>query len=363
MLFRAGRRHQELQDKTPQGTRPPGRKSLKILAAIAATAGLVGATPAMAGGKPGSGNASAAAAGSAATSTTAAAAALATPLELSAVRYIEFRGDVAAVEISEMSGPSVMRDIHHRLASHDPSTLSSGWVAYAALVAADTPEFAASIQERIATPEQKEAFLEQMRLDPRSLRNLSGADEALDAVMQMAASDASKINEVGQIYMDRGYSMQNVGWAKQKLSEGMSRVYAAREFASTRQPTMTTALPASLEAGVQRPGLSDTVEEWQASWAAVEAVPAINPRATPIMDRVLVLAARYSVGGLNERMVEVYAKSDQSRRCLNMAKLMFDQCMAATRTAYEEAFCIGKHGLNDVSGCVGWVAGAGDTSR
>ncbi|MEZ5929016.1 MAG: hypothetical protein R3C55_11145 [Parvularculaceae bacterium] len=38
-----------------------------------------------------------------------------------------------------------------------------------------------------------------------------------------------------------------------------------------------------------------------------------------------------------------------------MATLTLRQCIAATRTPYEEAFCLGEHALIDTASCVGWV--------
>lgn len=291
------------------------------------------------------------------------AAAMATPLEASATKYIEFRNDLSVIDTTVVDNPQAMRNAHLRLASHDPGLLSSGWVAYAALVAADTPAFVESIQRSIAKPKDKEAFLTRLRMDPRSVRELPGAQEAIDAVMAITAKDATKINAIGETFIDRAYSMQNVGWAKRKLPEGMSRVYEARDYASSRERMETPLLPATVAAGAIVPTLGATEPPWQPLWSDAEAEPQVNPRATPIIDRILVLAARYSVGDLNQPVVDGYAKSDQSRRCLNMAMLNFDQCMAATRTAYEEAFCIGEHGLNDVSSCLGWVAGAGDSDE
>ena len=62
---------------------------------------------------------------------------------------------------------------------------------------------------------------------------------------------------------------------------------------------------------------------------------------------------------LTKQRVDAYAKAKKSDRCFVNAKLNLDQCIAATRTPYEEAFCLGEHALNDVSRCVGWVANAG----
>jgi len=80
------------------------------------------------------------------------------------------------------------------------------------------------------------------------------------------------------------------------------------------------------------------------------------------MDRVLNLAARYAVGGLNPKIVSVYARNDRADQCLSMAALTLRQCIAATRTSYEEAFCLGEHGLNDIATCTGWIIGADGAS-
>ena len=280
-----------------------------------------------------------------------------TPLEERAANYIEFRNDVQMLEATPIDSNYVTRDAHNRLASHDPTMLSSGWVAYAALVAADTPAFAQSIQDRIANEKGRAAFLSELRSNPRSVRNLGGSQAAIDAVMMMAAKDATKIHNVGDMYISNAYSLQNKSWAKKKINDGTSRVYEAQDYSNSRARMATPLLPASVSSGVKTPGLGSTDQAWQASWSSVSAAPNASPRATPIMDRVLVLAARYAVGDLTGPIVNGYAKNDTSRRCLHTAKLNLDQCIAATRTSYEEAFCLGEHGLKDVSGCIGWVAG------
>lgn len=283
-----------------------------------------------------------------------------TPLEQRASSYVEFRNDIQLIEATPVDSAYVTRDAHNRLASHDSDMLSSGWVAYAALVAADTPAFASSIEALMATEESKATFLNDLRSNPRSVRALSGAQSAIDAVMMMAAQDASKVNSLGESYIASAYAIQNKGWAKKKISnDGTSRVYTAQDYANSRSRMAPPLLPASVSGGVRTPGLAGTESYWQPAWARNSASPYPSPRATPIMDRVLVLAARYAVGDLNEPVVNAYAKNDKSRRCLATAKLNFDQCIAATRSAYEESFCIGKHGLNEVSGCLGWIASAG----
>ena len=108
------------------------------------------------------------------------------------------------------------------------------------------------------------------------------------------------------------------------------------------------------------PSLASAEGPWDADWG--ENAPLGRMRETNaqlIMDRVLNLAVRYSTGAINTKYVNAYARNDKSSRCLTMAKLTLNQCIAATRTPYEEAFCLGEHALNDIADCVGWIGGAG----
>ena len=60
-------------------------------------------------------------------------------LESKAARYVHLRADIADIEAITMSSATKMRDAHNRLGSYDPANLGGAWMAYAALVAADTP--------------------------------------------------------------------------------------------------------------------------------------------------------------------------------------------------------------------------------
>jgi len=46
----------------------------------------------------------------------------------------------------------------------------------------------------------------------------------------------------------------------------------------------------------------------------------------------------------------------RSRDCFEMAQLQLYQCMSAARFRYENAFCLGQHGLRDIGTCIGAVA-------
>jgi hypothetical protein len=285
-----------------------------------------------------------------------------TALERRAADYVRFREDVAAVEATPFESAKTTREAHKRLSAHNSKSLSAGWVAYAALVAADTPEFAKALNKEMDRKKGAKAFLAELAQDPTYARKLKGADAAIQRVLEMTADDAGRFMALGEAFKQQAYAMQKTKWGKERIAAASERLTEAESFARSRPDPERPALSAATEGGVTSPMLASAEGAWSPDWGSKgRAAGNAEPNAQVILDRVLNLAARYAVGGMNEKIVEVYAKNDRADNCLSMASLTLRQCIAATRAPYEEAFCIGEHGLNDVASCMGWVAGAGSS--
>ncbi len=291
-------------------------------------------------------------------------------LERQAATYIRFREDVAAIEAMPFTNADVTREAHRRLAAHDAADLSSGWVAYAALVAADQPGFAEALEEELKKrPNRRkgelggvDGLMSKVAQDPAYLRNLPGADEAVRAVLAMTVQDGARITELGEAYKTQAYAMQKTAWGKAKISPSQKRLDEAATYGRSRGAPAAPVFVRAENNGVLAPALASARGEWAADWGAgADEGKMTEKNAEVVIDRILNLAARYSTNKLNPKIVEVYAQNTKSERCLSMAKLTLDQCIAATRTPYEEAFCLGEHGLKDVATCTGWVAGAGSS--
>ncbi len=289
-------------------------------------------------------------------------------LEREAANYIRFREDVAAIEAMPFTNAEVTREAHRRLAAHNADKLSSGWVAYAALVVADQPAFAEAIEEEIKKKPNRrkgelggvQGLMSQAAQDPDYLRNLPGADEAVRAVLAMTVQDGARITELGEAFKTQAYAMQKTSWGKAKISPSQTRITEAASYGAKRGAPPAPHFAYALDNGVLAPSLANAQENWAADWGAGAGEGKMTEKnAEVIVDRILVLAARYSTDSLNPKIVQAYATNTKSERCLSMAKLTLDQCIAATRTPYEEAFCLGEHGLKDVAVCTGWVAGTG----
>lgn len=287
-----------------------------------------------------------------------------TALERAAADYVRFREDVAVVEATPFTSAESTREAHRRLAAHKAEALSSGWVAYAALVAADTPAFRKSLEEAISGKKKgrnkltgTDAFIAELAADPAYPRRLQGANDAIARVLAMTAQDANRFASLGEAYKEQGYAMQKTKWGVAKIPASAARLSDADGYLRSRPAAQAPSLAAVTEKGVTAPTLASTEGPWSSDWGKGGASGRMSePNAEVVMNRVLNLAARYAVSGVNEKTVSVYARNDKSNNCLSFAQLTLRQCIAATRAPYEEAFCLGEHALNDVSDCIGWVA-------
>jgi hypothetical protein len=288
-----------------------------------------------------------------------------TALERAAADYIRFREDIAAIEATPFNSAETTREAHRRLATHSSDALSSGWVAYAALVAADTPAFRKSLEEAVSSKKKgknklsgADAFFAELAADPSYPRRLDGASEAVSRVLAMTVQDTARFSTLGEAFKAQAYAMQKTKWGVAKIPASSARISDADSYGRSRATAKTPAFASVTDKGVTSPSLASVEGAWGPDWGkAVGSGRMSEPNAEVIMNRVMNLAARYAVSGVNQKTVAVYAKNDKSNQCLSFAQLTLRQCIAATRAPYEEAFCLGEHALNDVSGCIGWVAG------
>ena len=307
------------------------------------------------------------------------------PLEMRALDYIRFRQDVAHIESMTFDNAQVTRDAHLRLSTHDSRALTAGFMAYAALIAADTPEFAESLKaelrgENDVEDEKKKkkkrrkkkkdgmdetelaaaraAFLAKLSADPRYPRSLPGAQQAIDNVLAVIRRDNLRVSSLGENFKSKAYSMQKTRWGKARLATPSVRIREAEDYGYTRPGIALPTFSSITEQGIAQPGITSmSSSTWTHEWGYPSSITGRRARGSDaIFDRILNLASRYSVGAVNDRVVGSYAKNNKSEQCLSMSRLTLNQCIAATRTPYEEAFCLGEHALNDVASCVGWVA-------
>ena len=103
---------------------------------------------------------------------------------------------------------------------------------------------------------------------------------------------------------------------------------------------------------------------WDAFRAAP--VPAVQQIAAPayvirantdrlgVANRMTTLAALYVIGATQDPAAQAdrLLTEDSTRNCLELAQVQFYQCLSAAHFRYENAFCLGEHGLKDMGACI-----------
>jgi len=237
--------------------------------------------------------------------------------------YRVYRRDIDVLrDMTFVSGDEVQGAID-LIMGYEAANLTRGWFAHQALVASRAPGFMDTVRTEAAERGQA-AFFASAQRDSRYLWRLSSNTAAINFVFDGLYQDAREARAVGQILNDRAFAY-------------MDGIYG-------------TSLPAgTVENASELLGTEEYVGDRSYD---------VPYRAQNVMQRVLEIAARLSLdssGGQSLNAEGLLYEDRQTNQCLRWARLNLAQCVAAARTTAEEAYCTGKHGLDDISDCWGWM--------
>ncbi len=117
---------------------------------------------------------------------TAPAAPLDDPVLDAASAYLAFQTDATAIGQSKLASADDLERALTLGARHNPDTLTRGWVAYGAVIAAQSPAFAAGVRS-VSTRYGRAAVLQALNRDPSYPARRRGYDEAVGILL--AADD------------------------------------------------------------------------------------------------------------------------------------------------------------------------------
>jgi len=238
--------------------------------------------------------------------------------------YRDYRRDIDELSRMSFTSRDEVQDAYHLIMDYDASELTRGWFAHQALVASRAPGFMDMVRLTAQQRGQADFFADAQR-DSSYLWALSSNTAAINFVLDGLYQDAREARAVGQVLSDRAYAY-------------MDQRYGSR-------------LPAGAVANATELLGDDTTEQGERAYE-------VPYRAQQVMQRVLELAARLSLdrsGGQSVSAAGLLMDDYQTNQCLRWARLNLAQCMAAARTPAEEAYCTGKHGVDDISNCWGWI--------
>ncbi len=291
----------------------------------------------------------------------------------SAATYATYHADVSDIRSRPYSSADDIATSLTNLGGHNPGKLSSGWIAYSALIASQDPGFRASVRD-IEGFYGRDTLMLGLRNDLRYARSLDGGNSAVTASLSAVEADSRRLTGAGAYVKEQAYSLQSAGWAKSKIGDTNSLINQVRSSALVGRPTRAEIRQAfeapDIDSILMRAGQSGAPSLWEGVSNAAGAIRFPTVQASysgraarirhgkePIADKIATLAAYRILGEgaapaseLRNAMTEKSTKG-----CLNMAQLNLQQCVAAAHNQYEVPFCIGEHALTDVGQCIGEV--------
>jgi len=298
------------------------------------------------------------------------------PVDLTAAvtAYAAYHSDVSSLRAGAMRNANDLETALDTVARHNRDQLTRGWIAYGSSIAAQSPAFVRGVRQA-ADYYGRDAVIWAVSVDPSYARGLRGGQEATRLLLDSANADAARIIAVADRYQELAYSLQRQRWANAVAPQQAARVQRIRALG--REGAPASAVPSEVSPRLRvaplslSPGNDPTVYGGRRFWDAVRGDAGVvevsatttnqwrvNVTRGEALDRMAAVAALQALDAVdtNQSAVSRLISDPRSRDCFEMAQLQLYQCMSAARFRYENAFCLGQHGLRDIGTCIGAVA-------
>lgn len=255
--------------------------------------------------------------------------------------YLAYVQDTAGLPASFENG-SAVRGSLLRASAYEPAQLSRGMVAYAAVVALQSPEFVNGVRGLAADPASRDTLLRRLVADPAYAVQMPGATHAAGLIAAQIQSHGQGLFTAGSAIKQTAYDIQRERWSSQHVTDREDRLEQVRALGVTPLNPDYAASATLQQAALSGQGLG---------LPAAEATPPY----TQAVVRGLALAAIAALGQAGEDnrvLTDALLNEPVSADCLNFTRLMILQCLAASRPHYEEIFCLGQHLMMDTAQCV-----------
>ena len=284
-------------------------------------------------------------------------------------RYAAYHAVIADLADAPIAGPDDLDSAMDRLtAFYGEERLARAWIAYAAIIAAQHPEYIDEVRE-LADYYGAEAATQGLMYDPTFATSFRSAGEAEDSVVEAVERDNDRIRLVSDRYRAAAYDLQHSDWANLRARDRQDRLAAMRLGQENELDVSDEELMALIETQADRPvpasSLFTPISAPSPSTAsATAAAPsltlevgegAIEPDRQR-MGRILSVAALQAISDdpANVEAAIVMLMNDPAvERCMAWVRLDMEQCVAAGHFKFEDSFCIAEHALGDVSDCLG----------
>lgn len=259
--------------------------------------------------------------------------------------YVAFTREMAATR-GGFESPEAVQAALRRGSAYNPEQLSRGMIAYASIVALQSPEFVAGVRQYASHRATREKLVADIIADPRQASWLPGSEAAAGLIIATLRTDIDALARAADAVENDAYAIQarydpRRGWGVTSGTDLPGRLEAAK--ARSREPMPPSApeaagLFAAAHGGAGLP---------------VSGGPRERPY-PPAVEQALALAALAALGAAGEAAranTDALQHEPDNQRCLASSKLNLFQCLAASRPSYEDMFCLGRHVVRDLGTC------------
>ena len=259
--------------------------------------------------------------------------------------YVTFIRDVGTIRAGFPDAESIQSAMR-KGAAYDPATLSRGMIAYASILALQSPEFVQGVRQYGVDETQRRQMINAIVRDPAYAATLPGADIAAGLIVSTLGQDIAALTVIADAVEGDAYTIQERNdprrrWATQPIPDRALRLESAKTISAVRMlpsPQESARLFAAANAGY-----------------GLNVAPARSgPPYTPAVVNALAIAALAALGAGGEDArpnTDALSNESESQFCLDMSKLNLFQCLAASRPSYEDMFCVGRHIVRDLATC------------
>lgn len=256
--------------------------------------------------------------------------------------YVAFSRDMAAIQPG-FATPESIQDAVRRGTAYDPVQLSRGLVAYASIVALQSPEFVSGVRQYSLNPGARDQLVANILADPRWAGQLPGADAAAGLIIATLRTDIDALNRTASAIESDAYAIQSDArrsWAAATVPNRVGRLEDAK----------ARSLQAMLPSGPDSARLLAAAHD--GTGLGLSSDRRREGPYPPVVERALAIAALAALGqGGDSARTSPLQNDGVSQNCLAESKLNLFQCLAASRPNYEDVFCLGRHIVRDIATC------------
>jgi hypothetical protein len=299
-------------------------------------------------------------------------------LPSAAAAYGEYQSEVSTIQAAPLKGAAELDKALTTFGAQNADQLSSGWVSYSAMVAAQDKEFAAAVRD-IDSYYGRDRVMTGMRNDIGYARTLKGGETALQSALAVNSKDAGRISSAAAFVKDQAYKLQNVAWGKSRLPDAGGTATKLKANAKTVKPVTDAAqklfagpdlnlVLASAQGASQNASVWDKISVFTASAptsALSTLVPGSNssalkvdPKREGTANRIVTLAAFHvlEADSTNKDDVKAAMKDKQTFECIDWSQLQLQACVSAAYTRADLSFCLAEHAIGDAGQCFSGIS-------